>query len=248
MEVGRKRSYSNANIMRENIIFGGSKPKKVKGNSEIGDDEAPDFSKLFRHQDEDSCYTVDNNIYFNDDISMDTVSALNKEIRQLQNKLLGVSIKMGIEPPPIKLHITTYGGSVHAAFSAIGCIKSSKVPVHTIIDGYVASAGTLMSVCGVKRYMHRHSSMLIHELRSGSWGKMSVIEEEVDNLKKMMVKIKDIYTEHTKLKKKDLDAILKKDNDWYAEPLNPESFRQDSQCTAPRVAHTVPANTPIGAL
>jgi len=59
--------------------------------------------------------------------------------------------------------------------------------------------------------------MLIHELRSGTWGKMSVIEDEVENLKKMMGKIKEIYTEHTKLKKKDLDAILKKDNDWYAD-------------------------------
>ena len=197
-------------------------PKKQKQedppqNEEEDDGDGFDFSKLLRGTTNPSCYTIDNNIYFNDEISMETVALLNKELRNLQNRLLMVSIKMGIDAPPIKLHLTTYGGSIHAAFSAIGCIKSSKVPVHTIIDGYVASAGTLMSVCGVKRYMHRHSSMLIHELRSGSWGKMSVIEEEVDNLKKMMVKIKDIYTEHTKLKKKDLDAILKKDNDWYAD-------------------------------
>jgi ATP-dependent Clp protease protease subunit len=176
-----------------------------------------DISKLFRGPSNPACYTIDNNIYFNDDISMETVTVLNKEIRNLQNKLLMVSIKMGIEPPPIKLHLTTYGGSVHAAFSVIGCIKSSRVPVHTVIDGYVASAGTLISVCGAKRYMHKHSSMLIHELRSGTWGKMSVIEEEYENLKKMMAKIKDLYLEHTKLKKKDLDAILKKDNDWYAD-------------------------------
>jgi ATP-dependent protease ClpP protease subunit len=39
----------------------------------------------------------------------------------------------------------------------------------------------------------------------------------MENMKKMMVKIKEIYTEHTKLKKKDLDVILKKDNDWYAD-------------------------------
>ena len=197
-------------------------PKKQKQedppqNDEEDDGDGFDFTKLLRGPTNPSCYTIDNNIYFNDEISMETVSVLNKELRNLQNRLLMVSIKMGIDAPPIKLHLTTYGGSIHAAFSAIGCIKSSKVPVHTIIDGYVASAGTLMSVCGVKRYMHRHSSMLIHELRSGSWGKMSVIEEEVDNLKKMMVKIKEIYTEHTKLKKKDLDAILKKDNDWYAD-------------------------------
>ena len=197
-------------------------PKKQKQeeppvNDEEEDGDGFDISKLLRGPTNPSCYSIDNNIYFNDEISMETVSVLNKELRNLQNRLLMVSIKMGIDAPPIKLHLTTYGGSIHAAFSAIGCIKSSKVPVHTVIDGYVASAGTLISVCGVKRYMHRHSSMLIHELRSGSWGKMSVIEEEVDNLKKMMVKIKEIYTEHTKLKKKDLDAILKKDNDWYAD-------------------------------
>lgn len=197
-------------------------PKKQKQeeppvNDEEDDGDGFDISKLLRGPVSPSCYSIDNNIYFNDEISMETVSVLNKELRNLQNRLLMVSIKMGIDAPPIKLHLTTYGGSIHAAFSAIGCIKSSKVPVHTVIDGYVASAGTLISVCGVKRYMHRHSSMLIHELRSGSWGKMSVIEEEVDNLKKMMVKIKEIYTEHTKLKKKDLDAILKKDNDWYAD-------------------------------
>ena len=197
-------------------------PKKQKQeeppvNDEEDDGDGIDISKLLRGPVSPSCYSIDNNIYFNDEISMETVSVLNKELRNLQNRLLMVSIKMGIDAPPIKLHLTTYGGSIHAAFSAIGCIKSSKVPVHTVIDGYVASAGTLISVCGVKRYMHRHSSMLIHELRSGSWGKMSVIEEEVDNLKKMMVKIKEIYTEHTKLKKKDLDAILKKDNDWYAD-------------------------------
>lgn len=209
----RRFSWTAANVFAS---------KRTKKDVEPANDEEEgegdfDIGKLFKMPSNPACYTIDNNIYFNDDISMETVSALNKEIRQLQNKLLGVSIKMGIEPPPIKLHITTYGGSVHAAFSAIGCIKSSKVPVHTVIDGYVASAGTLISVCGAKRYMHKHSSMLIHELRSGTWGKMSVIEDEVENLKKMMTKIKDIYTDHTKLKKKDLDTILKKDNDWYAE-------------------------------
>ena len=194
-----------------------SEKKKVENDDDDGDSEDFDISRLFKGPSNPACYTIDNNIYFNDDISMETVSILNRELRNLQNKLLTVSIKMGIEPPPIKLHLTTYGGSVHAAFSAISCIQSSKVDVHTIIDGYVASAGTLISVCGKKRYIHKHSSMLIHELRSGTWGKMSVLEEEFENLKKMMDKIKTIYVENSKLKKKELDAILKKDSDWYAD-------------------------------
>ena len=193
------------------------KEKEETTNDDDDEGEGFDFSKLLRGPSNPSCYAIDNNIYFNDEISMETVSILNKELRNMQNKLLIQSIKMGIEPAPIKLHLTTYGGSVHAAFSVIGCIKSSKVPVHTVIDGYVASAGTMISVCGAKRFMHRHSSMLIHELRSSMWGKMSVMEEEMINLKKMMNKIKDIYVEHSKLKKKDLDAILKKDQDWDAD-------------------------------
>jgi len=210
----RRLSWTASNITSRSLS---KRPNKETAEEEEEGDDGFDFSKLLRGPSNPSCYSIDNNIYFNDEIAMETVSVLNKELRNLQNKLLTVSIKMGIEPPPIKLHLTTYGGSIHAAFSVIGCIKSSKVPVHTVIDGYVASAGTLISVCGTRRFMHRHSSMLIHELRSGTWGKMSVIEDEVENLKKMMGKIKEIYTEHTKLKKKDLDVILKKDNDWYAD-------------------------------
>lgn len=191
--------------------------KKRKVCDDSDDDEGFSFPSIFKSMGSDSCYTKDNNIYFNDDITMETVSKLNKEIRALEQKLQIQALKMGIEPPPIKLHLTTYGGSVHAAFSAIACIKGSKVPVHTVIDGYVASAGTLISVCGAKRFIHRHSAMLIHELRSSTWGKMSVIEEEVENMKKMMVKLKDIYVEHTKLTVGQLDRILKKDNDWYSD-------------------------------
>jgi ATP-dependent protease ClpP protease subunit len=194
-----------------------SEDKKRKVMDDDSDDDGFSFPSIFKSMGSDSCYSKDNNIYFNDDISMETVSKLNKEIRALEQKLQIQALKMGTEPPPIKLHLTTYGGSVHAAFSAIACIKSCKVPIHSVIDGYVASAGTLISVCASKRYIHRHSAMLIHELRSSTWGKMSVIEEEVENMKKMMVKLKDIYVEHTKLTTAQLDRILKKDNDWYSD-------------------------------
>ena len=183
------------------------------------EEERFDLAELFSRSkpSNSSCYTMNNHIYFNDDITMESVTVLNRAIRELQNDLLVLSIKNDIEPPPIKLHLTTYGGLVYAAFSVIACIKSSKIPVHTIIDGYAASAGTLISVCGARRYIHRHSSMMIHELSAGMWGRMSVMEEKMEDLKKMMQKLKEIYTTHTKLTNKKLDKILTKDSDWYAE-------------------------------
>lgn len=164
----------------------------------------------------DNISIIDNNIYFQDDITMDSISTLNRDLRLLQNKLLEMGRNYDIEPPPIKLHLTTYGGCIYAALSAIDCIKELKVDVHTVIDGYVASAGTLISVCGKKRFIKKHSYMLIHELRSGVWGKMSDIEDETDNLKDLMKLIYDIYAENTKLSKKELKDILKKDRNWNA--------------------------------
>lgn len=195
--------------------------KRVKKESkeEEEEEERFDLAELFSRSrpSQSTCYTMNNHIYFNDDITMESVTVLNRSIRELQNDLIILGIKNDIEPPPIKLHLTTYGGLVYAAFSVIACIKSSKIPVHTIIDGYAASAGTLISVCGARRYIHRHSSMMIHELSAGMWGRMSVMEERMEDLKKMMEKLKEIYTTHTKLTNKKLDKILKKDSDWYAE-------------------------------
>ena len=198
-----------------NIVFASS-AKKSKVSNDESDDEGIDFSKIFkRGSTEDNSYVVDNNIYFNDDISMETVNKLNKQMRALQTKLIAMSSNLHIEPPPIRLHITSNGGSVFAAFRAINCMKSLTVKVHTIVDGYAASAATLMSVCGDKRYINRYSNMLIHELRSAtSWNKMSELEDEVNNMKKIMDQIKDIYVEHTDLSRSELNKLLKRDIDW----------------------------------
>ena len=217
MSMKRKIQYPVFSLAKKQ-----KRTKKEKRDDEDEEEEEGgiiNLSKLLHgssHSNE-SCYTLNNHIYFNDDITMHSVTNLNRSIRELQNELIIMGVKNGIEPPPIKLHITTYGGLVHAAFSAIACIKSSKVPVHTIIDGYAASAGTLISVCGARRYINRHSSMMIHELSGGAWGRMSVMEDQIEDMKKMMVKLKEIYTSHSNLTNKQLDKIMKKDSDWYAD-------------------------------
>ena len=201
------------------MVFGGSVKKSKIVNDEGEEEPGIDFSKLFkRGSSEDNSYVVDNNIYFNDEISMETINKLTKQMRSLQTKLLSMASSLNIEPPPIRLHITSDGGSVFAAFRAINCIKSMKVQVHTIVDGFAASAATLISVVGDKRYINKYSNMLIHELRSStSWNKMSELEDEIENMKHVMNQIKDIYVEHTNLSRSDLNKLLKRDMDWDVE-------------------------------
>lgn len=163
-----------------------------------------------------SVYTHSNHLYFNDDITHETAFALNKELRTLDQKLRLVAIAQGIQPQPIYLHVTTDGGDIHAAFAIVDCIQSLSVPVHTVAEGFVASAGTLITLAGEKRYITPNSYMLIHELRSGVWGKMSVIEEEYNNLKKVMTHIIDFYHSRTRITKKELGKLLVKDVIWNA--------------------------------
>lgn len=164
-----------------------------------------------------NCYSHMNHVYFNDEITNETVFALNRELRQVESKLKMVAMAHGMTPGPVFLHITTDGGSIHAAFSAVDCIQSLSIPVHTVVDGFVASAGTLISLAAEKRYIRPNAYMLIHELRSGVWGKMSSIEEEVENLKKIMEHIHTFYLNCTKLTKKQLEKILTKDVIWTAD-------------------------------
>ena len=193
-----------------------------KRKREINDNDSDDSSDtiitklpfLFNKTPNSYIYSNFNHIYFNNDITSDTAFELNKELRKVQITIKTISASLNIEPEPIYLHLTTNGGEIYSALSIIDCIKSLTIPLYTVIDGFVASAGTLISISGEKRYMTKNSYMLIHQLRSGYWGKMSEIEDEFSNLKKLMKHITNIYLKHSKIEKEELKEILKKDITW----------------------------------
>jgi ATP-dependent protease ClpP protease subunit len=196
-----------------------NKRLKTSNNTDEDDEDSNESSNiklpfLFQKNSNNYINTNFNHIYFNNDITSDSVFELCKEIRNVEMKIKTLSTTLNIDKNPIYLHITTNGGCIYSAFSVIDCIKTLSVPVYTIVDGFVASAGTLISLAGKKRYMCENAYMLIHELRGGVWGKMSEIDEEYTNSKKLMDHIKKIYSENTNIKEKKLDGLLKKDLIW----------------------------------
>lgn len=196
------------------------KRKQIKmdiDNDNDDDDDTPTVAPIIHKLIGTSIYCHSNHIYFNNDIDANSAFNLNKELRNMENKLKTTSSILNIEPLPIYLHLTTNGGSIHSAFSIIDCMNSLSLPIYTVIDGFVASAGTIISVCGTKRYMGKNAYMLIHELRSGVWGKMTYMEEELGNFKKVQGHLMDIYIDKTSLTQKKLTKILKKDIEWNVE-------------------------------
>ena len=187
-------------------------------------------SNAFHDKEKPNIRRLDNSIYFSDRITYQTVHELNFLLHQVESEILDdVKLAEGdakktkakmvdvvIEPKPIVLHITTHGGLVHAAFSVVDTIRSLRVPVHTVVSGYVASAGTLISLAGKRRFITPNSFMMIHEIRSGFWGRYSDVRVEHENLTKLMEHITRYYVDKTRITRERLAEMLRTDTDLNA--------------------------------
>ena len=160
---------------------------------------------------ENQVHTSNNRVYFYSEVTRPDCLALNKNLQTLSDSMANTANNYGIPSPPIRLHINSYGGSVFAGLSSVDYIASSKVPIHTIVEGCAASAATIMSVVAEKRYMRKNAFMLIHQLSSGMWGKFEELKDDMKNCEILMDTIKEIYVEHTTIPKKKLNDILKHD-------------------------------------
>jgi len=204
-----KRKLNNVNY----ITSKNKKTKKVEDSSEDNNNSLSinkDFFSKKKNDDrkiERDC----NHIYFYCEIDRESIYDLSVLIKESEEENILTSLKLNISDIPIYLHINSLGGSVFAAFNAIDIIKACKVPIYSIIEGSTASAGTLISVICEKKFIRPNAFMLIHELSSECWGKMSAIEDEFKNLQELMVKIKEIYKDNSSIPKKELNDLLKHD-------------------------------------
>jgi len=159
----------------------------------------------------------ENKIYYYASVNRESAVELNKKIGEIESKSLTLSNTLDIDPPVLKILINSGGGSITAGISSMDTILRCKVPVHTYVDGFAASAATFLSIVGNYRFMSRNSYMLIHQLSSNFWGTYANFEDEKQNLDLMMKTIKDVYKKYTKVPMKKIDEILKHDLMWDAE-------------------------------
>lgn len=79
---------------------------------------------------------------------------------------------------PIWLHIYSYGGDLFTGFQIANHIQMTQTPVYTVIEGIAASAATIISSAGDKRFALSNSQFMIHQLSSIMWGTASEFEDE----------------------------------------------------------------------
>ena len=197
----------------------------MSGKGPVGDDDDDDdeshppiFPKLFggSHQD---VYTHRNHIFFKTDVTRESIDKLATEIDNINHKMESLVKKDTLgtfTPKPVYLHITTNGGDLLAGFFGYDKIKNSGVPINTIIEGGVASAGSLLSIAGQVRYMTANSHLLIHQLRTGIIGTYEELVDERNNCQQFMNKLVNTYHQNCKgkMSKTKIRDILKRDLFW----------------------------------
>ena len=149
--------------------------------------------------------SISRNVYFYGDVSVESCALLSRRLVELE-KLNKIA--------PINIYIQSFGGDLLATFNVIDTIERIKCPIYSYVDGYAASAATLISVSCNKRFMGKRSLMLIHQLSGGSEGTYGYMKQEMDNMDIYMEFAREIYLKHTKLNNDLLSDILKYDNKW----------------------------------
>ena len=154
--------------------------------------------------------TLYNNIYFYDDINVNSCLEFNLQLKKLYTELLHTNILYGLNSH-INLYINTYGGDFFSTMSIVDAMRVSPIPIHTIIDGIAASGGSIISIHGNKRFITKNSYILIHQLRGATQGTFEDIKDDMENSNKHMIQMKNMYKKKSKMTAKQIAEILKHD-------------------------------------
>lgn len=187
-------------------------------------------SSLFSSGIDKKVFSEGNKIYFRTGFNEESINRLIHLINEKNtdfNNLKKLKIVKKIEPEPIYLHISSYGGSVFSCLRAIDAVKGSKIPVYTVVDGYAASCGSLLSVVGKRRYMTPSSYLLLHQISSGTCGKFNEIEDDFENIKELMRFGINIYVKNSKMSKRQVEDQMKHDSWWNADKCLKEGLIDD---------------------
>lgn len=138
--------------------------------------------------------------FFYTDVSIDSMLEFQKVVHQRETKIL-------------HLHIQSNGGSLISSLYGCDLIEASTIPIYTHVEGLVASAASLLSVCGHRRYMSPDSFLLLHQPSAilSDRVKVSDLEDEVYNIRMVEERMVDVYVRHSNLSKDEIRSLIRKE-------------------------------------
>ena len=91
----------------------------------------------------------------------------------------------------IPVVIDSFGGQVYSLMSMISSIKSSTIPVATIVQGKAMSCGAILASFGSEdlRFMDKDATMMIHDVASFAFGKVEELKADARESERLNKKV-----------------------------------------------------------
>lgn len=120
---------------------------------------------------------------------------------------------------PIKLYITSNGGTTGDAFAANDAISIMKVPVYTYIIGYVYSSATILFLAGKKKYATKNATFGMHNpqaMRSNT-GNAKELLTVVNYCNLVHKQLHNLYLNNTKIDSELINNYIDQDKHFDTE-------------------------------
>lgn len=143
------------------------------------------------------------------------------DVRDFYDRFMAMEVDESVSAIPI--YIDTPGGSVFGLNSMVDLINSSTKPVATICVGKAMSAGATLLASGSKglRFASQGSTIMVHEMSSGWFGKVADMESNQNWInganKRWLKEMADNMGISTKELTDHMHGKMK-NSDWYMTP------------------------------
>ena len=138
---------------------------------------------------------------------------------KLTAKVLSQLILLEQEGPeePITVFINSPGGEIFSGFAIFDMLNFIACPVTTIVTGFAASMGSILSLAADKgrRFSMPKAKIMIHQpLLMGYQGRASECEIQAKEILKTRDHLVDLYAQQTGKNKEEIKKALDRDN-WF---------------------------------
>lgn len=123
---------------------------------------------------------------------------------------------------PIVLFVHSYGGDLAQSFYFADLIMASRIPIYTVATGAAMSAGMIIFLAGSKRFLFKHTQLLIHAGAGEIQGTADQVDQAHSNYKRIQKEMGAYIVGRTAIDEKTFKRNQKKD--WYLTPEEIEKY------------------------
>ena len=116
---------------------------------------------------------------------------------------------------PIRLFMSSYGGSVYDGLALVDIIRHSKTPIHTICVGSCMSMALWIWLSGKKRLIGENGTLMFHDISTCPYGKTEEIKQDLNESIRLQKSLVGEITSKSLVKEEVLQDYISRKAEWF---------------------------------